>query len=243
VQPDDRIVLAGSASVAPGYDIGLARLNPDGTLDASFGSGGIVVTPLPTQQAAALAIQSDGKLVVAGEASNNLLVARYNTADGSLDTAFGNNGVAATSGVTVLPHKVGAALEPDGRIVVAGTQDHSFGFAVARFLAAGPQIGSFTASPNPVSAGSDLTLTAGNITDPNPGATITQVAFYLDANGDGVLTAADTLLGYGTRNPEGTWAFTFSTAGWAPGSYTLFAEAQDSCGAWGSPAATTVGLV
>src|SRR5262249_40560955 len=127
VQPDDRIVVAGDDASAPfgAWHISLARLNANGTLDASFGSGGIVITPLGTDATAAVALQSDGQIVVAG-ASNNLLVARYHAADGSLDTSFGTNGVATTSGVTVLPYKVSAALEPDARIVVAGTLDHSF---------------------------------------------------------------------------------------------------------------------
>jgi hypothetical protein len=69
-----------------------------------------------------------------------------------------------------------------------------------RAAAARPQIGSFTASPNPVTAGSSVTLTAANVVALNPGSTVTQVAFYLDSNGDGILEpGSDTLLGYGTR--------------------------------------------
>jgi hypothetical protein len=174
----------GSTHAAPAADLP----------DAGFSSGGIVVTPLPTQATAAVALQSDGKIVVAG-ASNNLLAARYNAAYGSLDTSFGNNGVAASSGVTVMTYKVAAALEPDGRIVVAGTLDHSLGFTLACFLAAGPQIGSFTANPNPVTAGSSLTLTASSITDAKANSTIAQVAFYVDSNNDGFLEpGTDTLL-------------------------------------------------
>lgn len=224
VQPDDRIVVAGGADGAP---ITLARLNPSGGLDGTFGSGGIVATTLPKQQAADLAIQSDGKILVAG-ASNNLQAARYNAADGTLDTSFGTNGVATASGVGVSAYKTGVALEPDGRIVVVGTVDHSLGFAVARFLAAGPQVGSFSASPNPLTSGSSLTLTASNITDANPNSTITQVAFYVQING------SNTLLGYGTQSSPGVWAFTF-TVKLAPGTYTLFAQTQDSFGVLGDP--------
>ena len=46
----------------------------------------------------------------------------------------------------------------------------------------GPQIGSFTASPNPVTAGNSVTLTGSNITDANPSSTIKQVAFCVDSN-------------------------------------------------------------
>jgi hypothetical protein len=93
-----------------------------------------------------------------------------------------------------------------------------------------PQIGTVTPSAGSVTAGSSVTLTTSNITDPNPGGTITQVAFYADSNNEGVLNWGDTLLGYGTRNPDGTWTLTFSTTGWATGSYTLFAQAKDSYG-------------
>src|SRR5947199_10478879 len=93
------------------------------------------------------------------------------------------------------------ALQADGKIVAAGqsasSQQTSYDFAVARFLGdpVPPRIGSFTASPNPVTAGSTVTLTAANVVGLNAGGSITQVAFYLDSNGDGKLEAGtDTLL-------------------------------------------------
>ena len=52
--------------------------------------------------------------------------------------------------------------------------------------------------------------------------------------------ASDTLLGYGTANGDGTWSLTFSTAGWASGTYTLFAQAKDSYGVFGDPLALTL---
>jgi hypothetical protein len=103
-------------------------------------------------------------------------------------------------------------------------------------LEARPQISSFSASPNPVTAGSNLTLTAGNITDANSGATVIQVAFYLDSNSDGLLNSGDTLLGDGTQTGTGTWTFTFSTAGLTSGTYTFFAVADDGYGVLGDPA-------
>jgi hypothetical protein len=127
------------------------------------------------------------------------------------------------------------ALEPDGRIVLAGQSTSSSGvgeFALARFLAAGPQVGSFTASPSPVTVGTSVTLTASGISDANPGVSMAQVAFDLDSNGNGVLDAGDALLGHGSQSSAGTWTFTLSTTGWAPGSYTLFAQAEDSYGAF-----------
>ena len=54
-------------------------------------------------------------------------------------------------------------------------------FLVARYLSSEPQIGSFTANPNPVTAGSSVTLTASLVTDGNPNSAIGQVAFYVDS--------------------------------------------------------------
>ena len=59
------------------------------------------------------------------------------------------------------------------------------------------------------------------------------VSFYVDSNGDGLLDAGDLQLTGTVTQSGGTWTLTFSTttAGLAPGNYTLFAQAQDSYGA------------
>jgi uncharacterized delta-60 repeat protein len=241
-QSDDRIVLAGTASDAHGnQEIGVDRLNPDGTMDTSFGTGGVVLTPLPTGGAftRAVAIQANGQILVAAVTDDDggtppaqpeaFLLARYN-ANGGLDTTFGTNGI-AMGGTKVILEAEGVALEPDGRIVMAGRSVS--GFSLARFLAAGPQIGSLTASPNPVTAGSILTLSVSNITDANPGATITQVAFYVQLNG------TSTLLGYGTQTSPGVWSLT-TTVNLASGTYTVSAQAEDSYGVFGDPFALTL---
>jgi uncharacterized delta-60 repeat protein len=183
--------------------------------------------------------QPDGKIVVAGVQDTGspvrqFMVARYN-ANGSLDTSFGVSGIAGETVVGVRNDQMAVALEPDGRIVVAGPGLIGGGtnFAVVRFLAAEPQIASFTASPNPVTAGSSVTLTAGNIQDANPGATITQVAFYVQING------TNTFLGYGTQANPGVWTFTF-TVNLVPGKYTLFAQAEDSYGVFGDSVPLTL---
>jgi uncharacterized delta-60 repeat protein len=250
VQSDDRIVVAGTNSVTP--PISLARFNPDGTPDATFGSGGFVeVTQGNHERTRSLTLQPDGKIVVAGDTDNfsnpdgshQFMVVRFNAADGSLDTSFGTGGFAVSTGFNIDVDKVDVALEPDGRIVVAGTNSTGpYGtghtrFALARFLTAGPQVGSLTVSPTtPMPAGTILTLTASGITDANPGAAVTQVTFYLDSNGDGVLDAGDVQIG---QTSSGPWTVTYSTQGLAPGTYKVFAEAQDSYGALGDPFAGT----
>jgi hypothetical protein len=112
----------------------------------------------------------------------------------------------------------------------------------ARQLTSAPQTGSFTASPNPVTAGSYLTLTASNLTDANPGAFVTQLAFSLDSNHEGTLNSGDTLLGYATQASPGVWMLSFSTStfGLTSGIYTPFAQAKDSDGVFGDPLALSL---
>jgi uncharacterized delta-60 repeat protein len=250
VQSDDRIVVAGCSSVtAP---IGLVRFNPDGTPDATFGSGGFVeATHGNTEFVHSLTLQPDGKIVVVGSTDNlsqpegsvHFMVVRFNAADGSLDTSFGTGGFAVSTGFNIDARGgLDVALEPDGRIVVSGTSSAPRQmFALARFLAAGPKVGSFTVNPTtPMPAGTILTLTASGFTDANPGATVTQVTFYLDSNGDGVLDAGDVQIG---QTSSGPWTINYSTAGLAARTYTLFAQAQDSYGALGDPLAVTFQVV
>jgi uncharacterized delta-60 repeat protein len=240
VGSDNRIVVAGRADdgASTGYDIALARLNADGTPDTTFGSAGVVVAPLPGDQVVrSMTIQPDGKIVVAGnEDQYNFMAARFNPADGSLDSSFGVNGLTVTTGNQVNFASVDVALEPDGRIVVAESSRlvSPNSFALARFLATGPQIGSFTTSSNTVPSGSSLTLTAANITDGNPGSNITQVEFYyFDGSGNKVS------LGYATQTSPGVWSLTF-TVSLAPGTYTLFAQAKDNYGVFSDPLSLTL---
>jgi len=241
VQVDDRIVAAVQVPAVAGQGIALYRFNADGTQDTSFGTNGVVVTGEATGSliSQSVAILASGQIVVGGHQHTfsslnvSFMAARY-SANGSLDTTFGTNGI-ASAGSGLNPYNEGMALEPDGRIVLAGyTNSGPQAFYLARFLGAGPQIGSFTANPNPVTAGSSLTLTASNITDEIPSATITQVAFYyIDASGN------QQFLGYGTQTGPGVWTFAF-TVNLSSGSYTLLAQAEDSYGIFGDPATITL---
>jgi uncharacterized delta-60 repeat protein len=201
-------------------DYGLARYNANGSLDSTFGTGGEVHS---TGRLHAVAIATDGKIVAVGENA----AFRYN-ADGSVDDTFGTGGVVTTAiGNDSVFWAV--ALQPNGDIVAAGQTHFVSGFnpmVVARFLPSEPEIGSFTASASTVTAGSSETLTATNITDGNPGATVTQVAFYAQING------TNTLLGTGTQTSPGVWTLNY-TVNLAPGTYTLSAQATDSYGVLG----------
>lgn len=97
-----------------------------------------------------------------------------------------------------------------------------------------PQIGTFTASSTSVKPGGSLTLTASNITDGNANTSITQLTFYyLNSSGNEVI------LGYGTQTSPGVWTVTF-TVNLAAGSYTLFAQAEDSDDIFSEPFALTL---
>jgi PKD repeat protein len=100
--------------------------------------------------------------------------------------------------------------------------------------------------PGPVPQGASVLLTAGNVYDYSPTGTITQVAFYIAPLGgsSSFSTTTDTLLGYGAAstvaNANHNWALTISTSGMAPGTYTIFAVAEDASGVFSDPIATTL---
>ncbi|MBI3852830.1 MAG: hypothetical protein HY298_21455 [Verrucomicrobia bacterium] len=154
VQADGKLVMAGF-SEAGQYPYGtpefsLVRLDTNNVLDASFGDGGKVLTPvssvgLPSTDARANAvkIQADGKIVAAGYAYtgtnySTFTVVRYNT-DGSLDTTFGTNGTGIVYTDFGQASKISAmVIQSDGRILVVGHLVVPFNgggdhFALARY--------------------------------------------------------------------------------------------------------------
>jgi uncharacterized delta-60 repeat protein len=140
IQPDGKIVAAGyGVGAGPEVDFAVARYNPDGSLDPTFGSGGKVITDFPGQsEAMAIALQSDGKIVVAGSANGPMgfdsVMVRYDS-NGNLDATFGSGGkvVDSFSGLNDVISDI--AIQPDGKIVAGGGVETVFGseFMVARF--------------------------------------------------------------------------------------------------------------
>ncbi len=155
LQPDGKIVLAGYCANGSSIDFCLARYLPDGTLDASFNSTGTVVTPVGrgSDLVSAVRIQPDGKIVVVGTCSDGnvarFCLARFQTS-GALDTSFGGTGTQITPISGGFHDYAGAiALQPDGKIIVAGNCDGKF--CVARFQLNGAPDTTFS------SAGSAIT--------------------------------------------------------------------------------------
>lgn len=143
LQADGKIVVAGGATVGNDGVFALARLNTDGSLDNTFSFDGRVTTDLTNDADAclAVAIQPDGRIVVSGFSFNGIdddvSLARYNT-DGSLDAGFSGDGIMTTVLAPGGGMFRGLALQPDGKIVVAGSVD-SFVLAVVRYDADGTQ--------------------------------------------------------------------------------------------------------
>jgi uncharacterized delta-60 repeat protein len=152
VQPDGTIVVAGSRLAEPGNpvrsdDFALVRYLADGTLDTSFGNGGLAQTNfgpvLTAERPWLIARQADGKLVVVGreedhkqafELPDNLKIARYN-ADGSLDLTFGGG-----DGVVTTPLPAESVVWPSANVLLSDGK-----FAVAGFFDGSPMVARFNA--------------------------------------------------------------------------------------------------
>jgi uncharacterized delta-60 repeat protein len=207
IQPaDHRIVAAGYIAFSPtSFDLfELARFNPDLSIDATFGTGGQVITDFGYGHAGGSGVvvqPGDGKIVaVWGESDIHLL--RFD-GDGTFDTSFG------TSGIVSLPvnldgsyqNTIGAlALEPDGNLLVAGTATDAAGndvFALARFL------GAPTSTPMPTPAlAPPVTVNQVLLTtvDAGTGKKVRKErAYVIDLNGALSPTSADNIAAYSVR--------------------------------------------
>jgi len=145
IQPDGKILVAGWSTTLTKV-IAMLRLNPNGSVDTTFGNNGRVLTNLAglSQQAHAVKLQPDGKILVAGLVSspvtaNDLVVLRYYT-DGSIDSTFATNGIARPMLQNDDDAALSMALQADGKIVTAGYIYNNFTYAdnlVVRFDSTG----------------------------------------------------------------------------------------------------------
>lgn len=215
LQPDGKIVAGGG--IANGF--GLARFQSDGSLDTTFGSGGVVTTPLPgppgynVGAVEAVALLPDGRIVVAGTSLSiylydaDFVVARYNV-DGSPDATFGDGGLTVTDffGEYDLAHAV--AVQGDGKIVVAGAANRDGGtrgsFAVARYGVDGSLDAGFGVGGKVVADSFD-TLKWANAVGVQPDGKIV-VAGYGEFNQEGGFTLA-------RFGPDGSPDLTFGLRG------------------------------
>ena len=150
VQRDGRIIVVGERENSTSRRGVVVRYKLNGALDSTFDGDGIVLSDF-AYTLRAVALQPDRKIVVAGEPPSqfgtgwDFALLRYK-ADGSLDTSFGGDGTVATHfGRDDWP--VGIAIQPDGKIVLAGwTEPSVYGpkdVALARYNRDGTLDGSF----------------------------------------------------------------------------------------------------
>lgn len=141
IQPDGKLVVAGAAAGAGesvSGEFALARYETGGSLDQTFGAGGLVTTPVSAGgggEGRDFAIQADGRIVVVGTAGRvRFAAARYET-DGTLDETFGNGGIVRTNITDGFDIAHGVVIQPNGRIVLVGQAGTSRpAFALVRYL-------------------------------------------------------------------------------------------------------------
>jgi uncharacterized delta-60 repeat protein len=188
VQADGRIVAAGTRQDGGNFDIALARYMRDGRLDPTFGAEGTMTTDLGGGDAAyAVAVQPNGRIVVAGVTSSDFALVRY-LPDGGLDPTFGRGGVTTAPIGSDDPAAYALAVQTDGGIVIAGTA----GFALARYTPDGrpdPSFGSggtvaITGGRPPgalaVTVEPDATITVARVS----GEAVSLARFMLDGSQD-----------------------------------------------------------
>ncbi len=170
VQPDGRLIAAGSAGGSGNPTVAVTRWTANGELDASFGSGGVVLTSFSgvNDVVRAVALQPDGRVVVAGGSANGFALARF-LASGALDGSFGDGGRVMTNvGATAQANAL--VVQPDGKLVAAGVTDDGTGgrFALVRYMPSGAV---------------DATFGSGGAVTTAPGSDDAAMALVLEPNG------------------------------------------------------------
>ncbi len=143
IQSDGKIVAAGVGYNGSDDDFAVVRYNTNGSLDSDFGNDGKVMTPIGSSrdQIYGVAIQNDGKIIVAGRSNDGVYnytydfaVVRYNT-NGSLDNTFANDGKVITDVGDSFSGASGVAIQRDGNIIVAGSiRNSSNDFIIVRYI-------------------------------------------------------------------------------------------------------------
>jgi len=140
LQADGKILVTGTANNGDNlasYLI-MVRYNSDGSLDTNFSSDGMVTGVIGyNNTGGGVAVQVDGKILVAGSIGTAFALSRYNS-DGSLDTSFSNSGIVTTAGFSGSR----ITLQLDGKILVTGSSDG--GFSVLRYNIDGSLDASFS---------------------------------------------------------------------------------------------------
>ncbi|MBN8458981.1 MAG: choice-of-anchor D domain-containing protein [Verrucomicrobia bacterium] len=187
LQTDGKILVAGEVSNGGAYDFGVVRYLANGTPDPSFGTGGIVVVSLASNNdfPKGIFVRGDGKIVVAGAADINFGVVRLN-ANGSLDTSFGTTGKVVTDfGTNTFDYAEAALMQSDGKIIVAGrvsTSTRGYDFGLIRYQENGALDTTFG--------------TSGKVATPVGGGTMEDICYDLAEQNDGrIIAVGDSVSG------------------------------------------------
>jgi uncharacterized delta-60 repeat protein len=147
LQPDGKILIAGFAvdglDFLNGYNFAVTRLNTNGSLDNTFSGDGKTTVDFAASadQANSMILQADGKILVAGFATeavggSNFAISRFD-ADGALDTSFSGDGKTTLDFASGNDTGYAMVMQLDGKILVAGSAEkvtgNEFDFGVARF--------------------------------------------------------------------------------------------------------------
>ena len=188
VQADGKIVVAGYTQTFSNYEYAVVRYNSDGSLDNSFDSDGIQTTAMGVSIdiAFSLAIQTDGKIIIAGRTGNgssasDFGLVRYNT-NGSLDLTFSGDGIQTTDfGFREFGKAI--TLQPDGKFIVVGSTDYfgSDDFAIARYNTDGSLDLSFSGDGKQTTSFSSIGDAASSVAIQSDGRIV--VAGYSNNNG------------------------------------------------------------
>ncbi len=138
IQPDKKIIVGGT------HHSGLiiARYKSDGSVDSSFGGRGFVKKFLPDATCRSILLTNNGKIIASGSYNKSILLIQY-SADGTIDSSFGVNGIVISS-FGYQDYAGGAVLQPDGKIVVGGNETrYTPDLMVARFNSNGTVDSSF----------------------------------------------------------------------------------------------------
>jgi uncharacterized delta-60 repeat protein len=143
VQTDTKLVLAGYTRVNGLFRFALARLAADGTLDAGFGTGGLVSSAFSSSgdRARAVTLQSDDRIVVAGQigmfgTNPDWGIARFSNS-GALDSSFDTDGLVQIDFFGAIDDSYGLLIQEDGKIVAAGSAKNgsaAAGLALSRIV-------------------------------------------------------------------------------------------------------------
>ncbi len=238
LQKDGKIVVAGTSDAGGDFDFAVARYNRDGSLDVSFNPSGSLPGTVTTDfgggeddEGRAVAIQKDGKIIVAGAVrvtgiNPDFALVRYNI-DGSLDVTFNPTGSlpgTVTTDISGTDRGNAVALQKDGKIVVAGQSFiGTFDFAVARYNTDG----SLDATFNPTGS------LPGTVTT-NFGENDSGFAVAIQKDGK-IVVAGESNAGGGVvdfavvrYNTDGSLNGTFNPTGVLPGTVTTDFGGNDS---------------